>query len=108
EGIYLEGARRMLQGQAPYRDFFIHTGPGSLWWHALVFKLLGVSLSHGHVVLSFDLAFLSAAVFWLTAQLARPIIAAFVTFLFVAFETANPSIMAVSHRWDSCALAVGA
>jgi hypothetical protein len=108
EGIYLEGARRMLEGQAPYRDFFIHTGPGSLLWHALLFKLLGVSLSHGHVVLILDLAFLSAAVFWLTAQLTRPLAAAIATFLFVAFETSNPSMVGVNHRWDSCALAVGA
>ena len=108
EGIYLEGARRVLQGQAPYRDFFVLTGPGTFWLHALVFKLLGLSLSHGHVVLILDVAFLSAAVYWLAAHLLRPPGAAILAFLFAAFETANPTVLTVNHRWDSSALAVAA
>ncbi len=108
EGIYLEGARRILQGQAPYRDFFVLTGPGTFWLHALIFKMLGLSLRHGHVVLILDVAFLSAAVFWLAAHLLRPPGAAILTFLFAAFETANPTVLTVNHRWDSAALAVAA
>ncbi len=32
EGIFLDGALRILRGQAPYRDFFILMGPGSFGW----------------------------------------------------------------------------
>ncbi len=45
EGIYLDGARRILNGQVPYRDFFVLTGPGAFWNVAAFFQLFGVSSS---------------------------------------------------------------
>ena len=44
EGIYLDGALRVMNGQAPYRDFVMVHGPGSPWLYGGVFRLFGVSL----------------------------------------------------------------
>jgi hypothetical protein len=35
EGIVLQGAQRILQGQVLYRDFFSFFTPGSYYWMAL-------------------------------------------------------------------------
>jgi hypothetical protein len=37
EGIYLEGAVRVFHGEAPYRDFFAITGPGTFRMLAALF-----------------------------------------------------------------------
>ena len=44
--------------------------PGSYWLQALVFRLLGVSLWTGRLIVIFDFALQCALVFWLAAQLA--------------------------------------
>ena len=108
EGIYLDGAERVLRGQVPYRDFFVLTGPGTFWLQAAAFRLFGVSLASAHVLLVADLALLAAGVFWLLAHLAGRPAAAAITFLFVCFETANAGQLIASHRWDSAAAALGA
>src|SRR5713226_3289970 len=36
EGIALQGAQRILQGQMLYRDFFSFYTPGSYYWQALL------------------------------------------------------------------------
>lgn len=108
EGIYLDGAERIIAGQIPYRDFFVLTGPGSFWIQAGMLKLLGLSFIHARLVLVMEVAFLAAAVFWCTAHLRGRKLAALTTFLFVAFETANPGVFTVNHRWDSSALGVAA
>ena len=43
EGIILEGAQRILNGQVLYRDFFSFFTPGSYYWTALLFKIFGNS-----------------------------------------------------------------
>jgi len=101
EGIYLDGALRIVKGQVPYRDFFVLTGPGAFWLHAALFRLLGVSFGHAHLTLVFDIAILAALVFWLTSRFARGAIAALVTICFVVFGTADPHILVLNHRWDS-------
>ncbi len=45
EGIYVDGARRILAGQVPYRDFFIVMGPGTFWLQALALRALGMTLA---------------------------------------------------------------
>ena len=60
EGIYLDGARRILAGQMPYRDFFVLTGPGTFWNVAVFFKLFGVSLASARALLIFDVALIAA------------------------------------------------
>lgn len=108
EGIYLEGAERIIAGQVPYRDFFVLTGPGSFWLQAGTLRLLGLSFIHARLILVIEVAFLAAAVFWCTAHLRARKLAALTTFLFVAFETANPGVFTINHRWDSSALGVAA
>src|SRR5216683_394039 len=41
EGILLQGAQRILDGQVPYRDFFSFYTPGSFYFVAAVFKVFG-------------------------------------------------------------------
>lgn len=103
EGIYLAGAERILRGQVPYRDFFIITGPGSFWLQAGIQKLLGSTLRHARLSLAFDLAILTALVYWLTARLMQRNFALVVAASFFAFETRPLFRMYVNHRWDSSA-----
>src|SRR5436853_1377044 len=69
EGIYLDGARRILAGQSPYRDFFALTGPGVFWDLAVTFRILGMTFAAARLTLVIDLALLAAGLFWLAAQL---------------------------------------
>jgi hypothetical protein len=43
EGIFLDGAARIIHGQVFARDFFEIIGPGSFYWVATFFKLFGVT-----------------------------------------------------------------
>ena len=43
EGIVLQGATRILDGQVPYRDFFTFYTPGSFYLAAAVFRIFGNS-----------------------------------------------------------------
>ncbi|HUZ47032.1 MAG TPA: hypothetical protein VMW54_10390 [Terriglobia bacterium] len=106
EGIYLAGAERILHGQVPYRDFFVLTGPGSFWIHAALLKMLGPTLAHARLALVMDLAFLTAAVYWLTTRLTRRWFALGVAFFFLAFETRPLFRLYTNHRWDSGAIAI--
>ncbi len=53
EGIYLDAAERILHGQQPYRDFFGYMSPGSFWMQALAFRLFGVTLAAGRLLVIF-------------------------------------------------------
>ncbi len=41
EGLVAESARRIFQGEVPYRDFFNPVTPGSYYFYALLFTLFG-------------------------------------------------------------------
>jgi 4-amino-4-deoxy-L-arabinose transferase-like glycosyltransferase len=56
EGIVLESAQRMAAGGRIYVDFFGYMSPGSYWMQALVFKLLGVALWTGRLIVILDFA----------------------------------------------------
>jgi hypothetical protein len=105
EGIYLEGAMRVMNGEVPYRDFVMVHGPGSPWLYGGVFKLFGVSLKTARIPLILEIAAATAAVFYLTANLTTAWFAAAATFVFFAFETRDAGMIALNHRWDSGALA---
>ena len=68
EGIVLESAQRMAAGGRIYVDFFGYMSPGSYWLQALVFKLLGVALWTGRLIVILDFALQCALVYWLAAQ----------------------------------------
>ena len=50
EGVLNMGAWRVVDGQIPFRDFFVFYTPGSFYLVALVYKLFGVALAPGRVV----------------------------------------------------------
>ncbi len=106
EGIYLSGAERILRGQAPYRDFFVITGPGSFWIEAAILRVLGPTLRHARLALVFDLALISAAVYWLMARLTGRYFALVATFTFFALETRPLFRLYANHRWDSSAFSL--
>src|ERR1700689_4733234 len=68
EGIFVDGARRVLAGQVPYRDFFIVMGPGTFWLQALALRVFGVTLAASRAVMVWDLAIMAACVFWLVSR----------------------------------------
>ena len=51
EGIFVDGSRRILSGQVPYRDFFILMGPGTFWLQALALRLFGMTLAASRAVM---------------------------------------------------------
>src|ERR1700747_1793404 len=52
EGIILQGAQRILNGQVLYRDFFSFFTPGSYYLISLVFRVFGDSYLVAHTALA--------------------------------------------------------
>jgi len=99
EGIILQGAQRILQGQVLYRDFFAFITPGSYYWIAFFFKIFGSSIEVGRAVLLVEGALLSV----LTYLLARRVCSRWSAFLasILVTLTALPNRFIVLHNWDS-------
>jgi hypothetical protein len=99
EGIILQGAQRILQGQVLYRDFFSFLTPGSYYWTALFFKLFGSSILMARAVLVFEGGLLSV----LTYLLARRVCLRWSALLAAYFVTITcvPFRFVVLHNWES-------
>jgi hypothetical protein len=99
EGIILQGAQRILDGQVLYRDFFAFVTPGSYYLLALEFRLFGNTYLAAHTCL----AVLGSVFAPLTYLLARRVCgrqaSLFVTGLMTI--TAVPLVFAILHNWDS-------
>lgn len=108
EGIYLDGALRILRGEVPYRDFFILMGPGTFWLEALAFKAFGVSVAASRVVMIADLTLIAACVCWLVARWTQPAYAVWVAVMTIFFVISDPGLAVPNHRWDSAACAMAA
>jgi hypothetical protein len=106
EGIFLEGALRILRGQVPYRDFFVLMGPGAFWLQALALKVLGISLAASRAINILDFAVIAGCVSWLLSRTTSPAFAAWVSAILIALETADPIVTLPNHRWDSAAFAL--
>lgn len=104
EGIYLEGAKQVLRGELPYRDFFSLTGPASFWNLALVFRLFGVSLEAARGLVVLDVSLIAVCLFWLTARFAGPVVGVWVAAFHTLLIAADPAVMGANHRWDSATL----
>lgn len=107
EGIILDAAIRMLNGQTLYRDFFGYMTPGSYWIQEGAFALFGVSIRSGRLIVILDFALQCAILFWLTAFLAGKKAAFAATMLFAAFQSSSPErpdFLLAQHRMDSAAL----
>ncbi len=108
-GIYLDAGKRVAEGQVPFRDFFFISGPATPWIMGLSMKLFGVNLPAAQVMLVFDLSLMAMLVFWMTRKICSSMQAAIIAaFLFVAFSTAQPSMLVANHRWDSAAAGLAA
>lgn len=106
EGIYLDAAERIVHGQKPYVDFFGYMSPGSFWMQALAFRSFGVTLAAGRVLVILYVALESALIYWLVLRFASRSAAIVTALFFLAFQTADPSMLTSQHRWDSSAFAL--
>ncbi len=99
EGIILQGAQRILDGQILYRDFFSFFTPGSYYLLALVFRIFGDS----YVVAHTTLAIFGAAFSPITYLLARRVCSRQASLLVTGLMTvtAVPLRFVVMHNWDS-------
>jgi hypothetical protein len=98
EGTLIDGAVRVTEGQLPFRDFFEVMGPGTFYWLALFFKLLGTTWLATRICLLFTTLGITLLLFYLARRLrcgmeAVPVI----FFVAVSFHNWN----AISHHMDS-------
>jgi hypothetical protein len=105
EGIYLDAAQRMVEGQKPYVDFWGYMSPGSFWTHEWSFRLGGVTQRAGRLPVIVSFALECGVLFGLVSLLASPRAAVLTTLLFFAFQTSRLTILTSQHRWESGALA---
>src|ERR1700674_3537469 len=68
EGITLQGARRILQGQVLYRDFFEFVTPGSYYFLAMIFRFCGSSMLAARAVLVFCGGLFSVFTYWMARR----------------------------------------
>ena len=103
EGIVLQGAQRILSGQVLYRDFFSFFTPGSYYFNALLFRVVGNSF----LVARTAVALLGAFSALITYLLSRRVCSRSVSFAAAALMTlsALPFRFMVLHNWDSTLLA---
>jgi hypothetical protein len=104
EGIFLDGAVRVLHGAVPYRDFFALIGPGEFWNLALLFRIFGVKLWAARLLLVADVALIAACMYWLLATLDSARLAAWICAFYLAVLSADSGVLVVNHQWDSGAL----
>ena len=103
EGIILQGAQRILDGQVLYRDFFSFFTPGSYYLLAICFRVFGDSIIVAHTLL----AIFGAACSPLTYLLARRVCSRSTSLLVtgLVLVTAFPMRFVSVHNWDSTFLA---
>src|SRR5579863_9773236 len=99
EGIILQGAQRILDGQVLYRDFFSFFTPGSYYLLAVVFRVFGDSYLVAHTLVAVVGAGLSPITYLLARRVCGRQISLLVTGLMTA--TAVPMRFIVLHNWDS-------
>lgn len=89
EGTLGQSAERLLQGELPHRDFDeIYTG-GLTYLNAAAFRALGINLFNLRVVLFAVFLAWVPAVFYVASRLVKPVAAAGVTLLCVAWSLPN-------------------
>lgn len=99
EGIILQGAQRILDGQVLYRDFFSFFTPGSYYLTALILHCFGDTF----LVARTTVAFIGAAFAPITYVLARRVCSRQISLLVTVLMTATavPVRFLVLHNWDS-------
>ena len=99
EGSIVYGAQRVAEGEVPYRDFFEVMGPGSFYWLALWFKVLGISwITSRLAVLATALAS-ACAIYYMAARHCNSKFALFPAALYSVVTI--PLWPAANHHFDS-------
>lgn len=98
EGTLIMGAVRVANGQLPFRDFIEVMGPGTFYWLALFFKLLGTTWLATRICLLVTTTVIAVLLLYLARRLrcgldAVPVI----FFVAVSYHSWN----AISHHMDS-------
>ena len=98
EGITLQGAQRILDGQVLYRDFFSLVTPGSYYFFALIFRIFGDSMVVARTVVAIYGGFFSVT----TYLIARRVCQRWSAFLsaYIVAVLVLP-VGWVLHNWDS-------
>ena len=98
EGIFLYGARRVLDGQIIYRDFFSYFFPGNYYFLALIYKLFGYSFLVAREALVIIDSLINVLVFYLSYKTLKTWYAILppLFFLILGF----PNWMQFSHFWN--------
>ena len=104
EGITLQGAQRILNGQVLYRDYFTFYTPGSYYWTALRFKIFGSSLLAAQAILLIYGGISSVTLYLLARRVCSRWLAVLTAYLFLVVGL--PYRFLVLHNWDSTVLAV--
>ena len=99
EGIILQGAQRILDGQVLYRDFFSFFTPGSYYLLALVFRVFGNSYLVAHTLVAIIGALFAPITYLLLRRVCGRQASVLVSTLMVA--TTVPMRFVVLHNWDS-------
>jgi hypothetical protein len=106
EGIMFEAAQRMLEGKKLYADFFGYMSPGGYWLQELAFRLFGLSLRAGRLIIILDFAAMCALTFSLAARLVNWKTALAVVTIYFGLVASNPVTLIPGHRWDSAAISL--
>jgi 4-amino-4-deoxy-L-arabinose transferase-like glycosyltransferase len=104
EGIYLEGGHRILQGQAPYRDFFAYTGPLIYWFQAALEWLFGSDLRLLRLSVALACGVTCLGTFWMAERFAGWKTGVAVSLVFLGMRMPSFQHFTVSHRWLSTSL----
>lgn len=103
EGIVLQGATRILDGQLPYRDFFSFYTPGSFYLVAAIFRIFGNSF----VIARVSVAVVGALCSVITYLIARRVCPRSISVLAAVLATVTGAAfrLLVLHNWYSTLLA---
>jgi 4-amino-4-deoxy-L-arabinose transferase-like glycosyltransferase len=99
EGISLQGAQRILNGEVPYRDFFTINTPGLFYWTALFFRIFGDSMLVARATLVVYGGLFSVFTYFLARRVCKRRVALITVYLLTI--TCLPYKFAALHNWDS-------
>jgi len=99
EGIVLQGAERILNGEILYRDFFSFFTPGSYCWQAALLKLFGNSLIVARTALVLYGGLFTVFTYFIARRTSPRWIA--LTAAYLATIACLPWRFMVLHNWDS-------
>lgn len=104
EGIYLNGAHRILQGQVPYRDFFAFTGPMIYWAGALAEWLGGPVIPTLRIVTAIAIGMTAIGAFQLARFVGGRPAAITGTLIWFSLTLELSHRLHLNHRWLSTGL----